>query len=57
MTSAGFNEMGRSYYIFCIEQALANVKRARELVAGDKVEINHQLPELQLLLEQALDAS
>lgn len=51
------NHVGRSYYCFCIEQALANILQARALVKGDIIDTNHELPQIQLALEQALEAS
>jgi hypothetical protein len=51
------DQLGRSYYIFCLEQALANITQARMLVAGDVTETNHELPLIQQLITEALDAS
>lgn len=51
------NSVGRSYYCFCLEQALTAIVQARALVAGDKTEINHELPSIQKLIQAALDAS
>ena len=51
------DSVGRSYYIFCIEQALMNVRQARAIVADDQVDADHELPDIQRLLEEALEAS
>lgn len=48
--------IGKSYYAFCIEQALANVRQARGLVKGDPVDDNHQLPTIERMLEISLTA-
>jgi hypothetical protein len=47
----------QSYYVFCLEQALENVKQARMLMAGDVVDENHELPRIERLLEEAIEAS
>jgi hypothetical protein len=49
--------MGRSYYIHCLEFALVNVRQARMLVKGDVVDDNHDLPTIEALLQEAVDAS
>lgn len=54
---ADMNQMGRSYYCFCLENALSNICRARALVKGDRVDMDHELPRIETLLRQALDAS
>lgn len=54
---ATFDQMGRSYYIFCLEQALTNIKQARALVSGDIIERNHELPKIERILAEAIDAS
>lgn len=51
------NSTGRSYYIFCLEQALVNVKQARALVSGDVVETAHELPKIERLLTEAVEVS
>lgn len=51
------NQLGRSYYCFCLEQALTAIKQARVLVSGDKVETNHELPHIEQLLREALESS
>lgn len=55
--TATFDQMGRSYYIFCLEQALSNIQQARAIVSGDVVEKNHMLPQIEKLLTEAIDAS
>lgn len=49
--------MGRSYYCFCLEQALVAVAQARALVKGDQVDTDHELPKIERLLVQALEAA
>jgi hypothetical protein len=49
--------VGRSYYCFCLEQALMAICHARALVEGDAVDTNHELPLIQRLLQEALEAS
>jgi hypothetical protein len=51
------NAIGRSYYCFCLEQALANIKQARALVSGDKTEMSHELPKIERLIADALQVS
>lgn len=51
------NSVGRSYYCFCIEQALANLKQARALLKGDVIDTNHELARIEVLLSAALEAS
>ena len=55
--TADLNKVGRSYYCFCLEQAIINVKQARALVRGDVTEDNHELPRIIDLLEEALRVS
>ena len=50
-------KLGRSYYCFCLEQALSSIKQARALVSGDVTEENHELPRIQNLIAEALEAS
>lgn len=50
------NSVGRSYYCFCIEQALSAINQARALVNGDVIDSNHELPHIQRLLIDALEA-
>lgn len=54
---ATLDQMGRSYYCFCLEQALVNIQQARALVQGDKVETNHELPAIEHMITEALEAS
>jgi len=51
------NALGRSYYCFCLEQALAAIKQARQLVAGDRVEHDHELPLIEKKITEALEAA
>lgn len=55
--TADLNAVGRSYYIFCLEQALANIKQARALVKGDVTDSNHELSTIQASIEDAIVAS
>lgn len=48
------DELGRSYYLFCLEVAAESVRQARTLVAGDVTDENHELPEIERLLSEAL---
>lgn len=57
LTQESLEVIGRSYYLFCLEQALANVLQARALMRGDVIDLNHELPEIQRLLEEAIEAS
>lgn len=52
-----YEYIGRSYYIFCLEQALTNIEQARALVKGDMVDTDHELPKIEDLLKQAIEAS
>ena len=56
-SSATLDEMGRSYYLYCLETALFAVVQARTIVAGDPVETNHELPLIQQLLLEAYEAA
>lgn len=51
------NGLGRSYYCFCLEQAIINVMQAQALVRGDKIEFDHELPLILRKLAEALEAS
>lgn len=51
------HSVGRSYYCFCLEQALANISQARVLVAGDVTDSNHELSRIQALIAAALEVS
>lgn len=51
------DQVGRSYYIFCLETALAAIVNAHTLVTGDPVEDNHELPLIETLITTALEAS
>lgn len=51
------NSLGRSYYCFCLEQAIISVAQARALVRGDVIEQNHELVKIEQLLLEALNAS
>ncbi len=51
------NSVGRSYYCFCLEQALIAVAQAHELVRGDVIERNHEIVKIRKLLSDALEAS
>ena len=51
------NALGGSYYIFCLEQALANLQQARMLVKDDIIDDNHELPLIEKLLKEAIAAS
>lgn len=51
------NALGRSYYCFCLEQALSNLRQARMLVVGDVTDENHELQDIELKLMDALKAS
>lgn len=51
------NPLGRSYYCFCLEQALTNIRQARVLVSGDITETNHELPRIEGLIVDALEVS
>lgn len=51
------NPLGRSYYCFCLEQALTSIKQARALVRGDVIERDHGLIGIETLIEDALEAS
>ena len=51
------DKLGRSYYCFCLEQALTSIKQARALVSGDATEENHELPRIEHLIQEALDVS
>ena len=61
MVNAPSDEMadtlGRSYYCYCLESALLAVHQARLIVAGDKVDENHELPLIEQLLVDAWEAS
>lgn len=50
---ASSDQLGRSYYAFCLEQALMCVHQARLLVKDDPVEENHELPLIEHLLREA----
>jgi len=52
-----YNTLGRSYYIFCLEQAMSCVEQARMLVVGDIVDENHELQKIETLLDEAIAAS
>ena len=51
------NRVGRSYYIHCLESALEQVLTARMLVKDDITDENHELPTIETLLKEALQAS
>jgi hypothetical protein len=51
------DSVGRSYYCFCLENALTAIQQARALMKGDKVETNHELPKIEQLISEALEAS
>jgi hypothetical protein len=50
-------DVGRSYYRFCLFSALNAVLHARALVAGDVVDSDHELPEIERLLREALEVA
>jgi len=51
------NSVGRSYYCYCLETALDAIVHSRALVEGDITESNHELPEIESLIRQALRAA
>jgi hypothetical protein len=51
------NALGRSYYLHCLEQAQLNIRQARMIVSGDIVEESHELPLIDWLLSEAIEAS
>ncbi len=51
------NSVGRSYYCYLIESALRNIEQAQELMAGDVIIANHELPRINKLLTEALEAA
>jgi len=51
------DSIGRSYYIFCLEQALEHIHQARVLVKGDVTDRNHGLPVIERTLVEAIVAS
>ena len=51
------DQLGRSYYLFCLEQAIFHVHQARTLVAGDVTDENHELPTIERLLLEAYEAA
>jgi hypothetical protein len=51
------HDVARSYYCFCLESAIANVRQARALSEGGTTEENHDLSKIEQLLVEALEAS
>lgn len=49
--------VGKSYYIFCMEQSLANIRQARVLLAGDIIDDNHELALIERKIVEAIEAS
>ena len=51
------DDVGRFAYISFLQQGLLAVSQARELVKGDIVDENHELPTIQRLFKEALEVS
>lgn len=51
------DEVGRSYYCFCLEQALANVAQARHLSRRPVSFADHRLSAIENLLREVLGAA
>ena len=49
--------LDRSYYLFCLENALFAIKQARALVKDNIIETDHELPRIEKLISEAYNAS
>lgn len=55
--NTNLDSVGRSYYIYCLEVALRSIMQAKALMQDDIIVSNHELPRIERLLAEAIDAA